>query len=87
MKNIVNTSNPAELKNCIQNAQNCMMDMGRMIDKLPANAPEKQQLAQLCQKQAFCWKKPGKDACRSCKSPVPTGFLLRKSVLGANHYP
>ncbi|MCL5779821.1 MAG: hypothetical protein ACOY3U_05370 [Bacillota bacterium] len=50
MKNIVNTSNPAELKNCIQNAQNCMMDMGRMIDKLPANAPEKQQLAQLCQK-------------------------------------
>lgn len=27
-----------------------MMDMGRMIDKLPANAPEKQQLAQLCQK-------------------------------------
>jgi len=50
VKNIVNTSNPAELKNCIQNAQNCMMDMGRMIDKLPANAPEKQQLAQLCQK-------------------------------------
>ncbi|MEW6696152.1 MAG: hypothetical protein ACOY35_09185 [Bacillota bacterium] len=50
MKKIVNTSNPAELKNCIQNAQDCMMDMGRMIDKLPANAQEKQQLAQLCQK-------------------------------------
>lgn len=47
---MVNTSDQAELKNCIQNAQDCMMDMGRMIDKLPTNAPEKQQLAQICQK-------------------------------------
>jgi len=50
VKIIVNTSNSAELKNCIQNAQDCMMDMGRTIDKLPASAPEKQELAQLCKK-------------------------------------
>lgn len=47
---MVNTSDQAELRNCIQNAQSCMTDMGRMIEKLPANAPEKQQLAQMCQK-------------------------------------
>ena len=47
---MVNTSEQAELKNCIQNAQSCMMDLGRMIDKLPADAPEKQQLAKMCQK-------------------------------------
>ncbi|SHG96944.1 hypothetical protein [Desulforamulus hydrothermalis] len=47
---MANTSNSAELKNCIQNAQDCMMNMGKTIDKLPGNAPEKQELAQLCRK-------------------------------------
>jgi len=29
---LVNTSDRAELQNCIRNAQDCMMKMGQMID-------------------------------------------------------
>jgi len=50
VRQLVNTSNQAELQNCIKNAQNCMMDMGKMIDKLPGNTSERQQLMQFCQK-------------------------------------
>lgn len=48
--NVVNTSNEAELHNCIENAQNCMMNMGKVIDRLPVNAGERQELLKLCQK-------------------------------------
>ncbi|AEF93926.1 hypothetical protein Desca_1056 [Desulfotomaculum nigrificans CO-1-SRB] len=47
---MVNTNNPAELENCIENAQKCMMDIGKIIDQLPANASQKSQLSQLCKK-------------------------------------
>lgn len=46
---MVNTSDKAELKNCINNAQNVMMEMGPIIDRI-SNQQEKEQLKQLCYK-------------------------------------
>lgn len=47
---MVKTNNEAELKNCIQNAQHCMMDMGKMIENLPGNTQERGSLQELCKK-------------------------------------
>lgn len=44
---MVNTTNRAELLNCIENAQNCMLKMGQMIEKIPEQQ-EKQELERLC---------------------------------------
>lgn len=45
----MNTSDRAELKNCISNAQNVMMEMGPIIDRI-SNQKEKDQLKELCYK-------------------------------------
>lgn len=50
MIKIVNTSDHAELLNCLQNAQTCMNDMSRVIEQMPSNTAQKQQLNELCQK-------------------------------------
>ncbi len=48
---MVDTGIKAELQNCIRNAQNCMMDMGTELDKLPAEGhQEKKRLKDLCDK-------------------------------------
>lgn len=46
---MINTSDKAELKNCINNAQNVMMEMGPIIDRI-SSPQEKEQLKQLCYK-------------------------------------
>lgn len=45
---MVNTSNRAELLNCIENAQNCMIKMGKTIAKMTEQQQEKQDLERLC---------------------------------------
>lgn len=47
---MVDTGIKAELQNCIRNAQDCMMEMGMMLDKLPAQGSEKKRLKDLCDK-------------------------------------
>ncbi len=48
---MVNTGIKAELQNCIRNAQDCMMEMGNVLDKLPAQGhEEKKRLMGLCDK-------------------------------------
>jgi len=48
---LVDTGIKAELQNCIRNAQNCMMDMGIELDKLPYEGhQEKKRLKDLCAK-------------------------------------
>ena len=54
MREIVNTSDEAELLNCIENVQACMTDIGKIITQMPGNATQKQQLTELCQKTALC---------------------------------
>lgn len=48
---MVDTSKRAELQNCIRNAQDCMMEMGLELDRLPAQGhAEKNRLKDLCDK-------------------------------------
>ncbi|MGI5941484.1 MAG: hypothetical protein ACOX86_04435 [Pelotomaculaceae bacterium] len=48
---MVDTSEKAEIQNCIRNAQNCMMEMGSMLAQLPAqDHAEKARLKELCDK-------------------------------------
>ncbi|MDD3024218.1 MAG: hypothetical protein PHE26_10025 [Syntrophomonadaceae bacterium] len=48
---MIDTGIKAELQNCIRNAQNCMMDMGTELDKLPYEGhQEKKRLKDLCNK-------------------------------------
>lgn len=44
---IVNTSDRAELQNCIRNAQDCMMKMGQMIDHT-VQGQSKEDLLRIC---------------------------------------
>lgn len=46
---MVNTSDKAELLNCINNAQNIMMEMGPVIDRI-GNQREKDKLKELSSK-------------------------------------
>ena len=41
---MVDTGNRAELQNCIRNARECMIEMGMVLDKLPAQNSEKKRL-------------------------------------------
>ncbi len=49
--NMVDTGIKSELQNCIRNAQDCAMEMGMVLDKLPAqDLTEKKRLKDLCTK-------------------------------------
>lgn len=48
---MVNTGMKSELQNCLRNAQDCMVEMGRTLDRLPAEGQaEKKRLKDLCEK-------------------------------------
>ncbi|MCL6560914.1 MAG: hypothetical protein K6U74_19420 [Firmicutes bacterium] len=48
---MVDTGIKAELQNCIRNAQDCMMEMGTILNRLPAQGhAEKKHLKELCDK-------------------------------------
>lgn len=48
---MVDTGIKSELQNSIRNAQNCMIEMGMELDKLPAQGhAEKKRLKDLCDK-------------------------------------
>ena len=48
---MVDTSEKAEIQNCIRNAQNYMMEMGSVLANLPAQGhAEKTRLKELCDK-------------------------------------
>ena len=59
----MNTSDQAELKNCIQNAQECTTDMGKVINQLPGDSQEIQQLQDLCKKAGVLLEE-AKQRCR-----------------------
>ena len=62
-ENRLNTSDQAELKNCIQNAQECTTDMGKVINQLPGDSQEIQQLQDLCKKAGVLLEE-AKQRCR-----------------------
>lgn len=48
---MVDTGVKSELQNCIRNAQDCMVEMGMALDKLPAEEQvKKNHLIELCAK-------------------------------------
>jgi len=48
---MVDTGVKAEIQHCIRNAQDCMMEMGKVLGQLPAQGhSEKPQLMELCKK-------------------------------------
>jgi len=48
---MVDTSERAEIKNCIRNARDCMIEMGSVLDQLPVqDQAEKVRLKELCDK-------------------------------------
>ena len=54
---MLDTGVKAEIQNCIRNAQDCMMEMGKVLDKLPEESHiEKPHLMELCQKTGVLLK-------------------------------
>ncbi len=48
---MVDTSDKAEIQNCIRNARDCMMEMSSVLAQLPAQGQaEKARLKELCDK-------------------------------------
>lgn len=45
---MVDTGVKAEIQNSIRNAQECMVEMGSVLDKLPEQGGEKKRLKDLC---------------------------------------
>lgn len=54
---MIDTSIKGELQNCIRNAQDCMVEMGKMLDQLPDREhAEKSRMMELCKKTGLLLK-------------------------------